>query len=71
MPMAAQVGRVGGHDDEMPRAGPDVLEAAGAEVGLAGLKRMDEADFLRPVQRGIKAQSRIPAITAKATTTMT
>ncbi len=71
MPMAAQVGSVGGHDDEMPRARPDVLEAAGAEVGLAGLKRMDEADFLRRVQRGIKAHSRIPAITAKATTTMT
>jgi hypothetical protein len=69
--MAAQVGSVGGHDDEMPRTGTDVLEAAGAEVGLAGLEGMDEADFLRPVQRGINAQSRIPAITAKATTTMT
>jgi hypothetical protein len=71
MPVAAQVGRLGGHDDEMPRARPDVLEAAGAEVGLAGLKRVDEADLVRRVQRGIRAQSRIPAITAKATTTIT
>ena len=71
MPVATEVRGISRHDHKMPSARPDLLQAARADVGLVGLKGMDQANLDRPAQRGIKAQSRIPAITAKATSTMT
>jgi hypothetical protein len=71
MPVAPKIWGVGRHDHQMPGARPDFLQAAGTQVGLDGLKRMDQADLDGPVQRGISAQSRITAITANAMITMT
>jgi hypothetical protein len=69
--MAPEIRRVGRHDHEMAGAGHDLLQAARTQVGLVGLKRMDQTDLDGSVQRGIRAQSRITAITANATITMT
>lgn len=44
MPMTAEVRRVEGDDDEMARAGRDVLVAARADVALGGLVRLDASD---------------------------
>jgi hypothetical protein len=71
MPVTPEIGRVGRHDHEMAGARPDLLEAPRAQVGLLGLKGMDQADLQRPAQRGINAHSRITAITTKAAMTMT
>jgi hypothetical protein len=45
--------------------------AAGADVGLHRLERLDTADLDRPVQRGISAHSSSPATTASAVATIT
>src|SRR5207248_3886947 len=37
VPVAAKVRRLDGNNDQVAGAGPDVLAAAGAPVGLAGL----------------------------------
>jgi hypothetical protein len=43
--VAAEFGRGVRHDDDVARAGGDRLVAARAEIGLAGLVRLDPADF--------------------------
>jgi len=67
MPVAAQVGRVEGHDDEVPGAGRDVLVAARAEVGLLRLVRLDAPDLYL----GIRAHASRSATTTNAATTNT
>jgi hypothetical protein len=71
MPVAPQIRGVGRYDHKVPGARHDLLQASGTEVGLVGLKWMDQTDLDGPVQRGIRAQSKITAITANATITMT
>jgi hypothetical protein len=71
MPVAPEIGLVGGNDHEMPGPRPDFLHAARAQVGLVGLERVDQTDLDGSAQRGIKAQSRITAITTKAAITIT
>jgi hypothetical protein len=71
MPVAPEIGRIGGNDHEMPSPGPDLLHAAGAQVGLVGLERVDQTDLDGSAQRGINAHSRITAITRKAAITIT
>jgi len=41
VPVSPQVGSQFGDDHEVTNPGPDVLVAAGAEVGLDGLVRLD------------------------------
>jgi hypothetical protein len=71
VPVATEVRGVGRDHDEVPDPGPDVLMAAGADVGLHRLERLDTADLDRPVQRGISAHSSSPATTASAVATIT
>jgi hypothetical protein len=65
-----EIGRIGGNDHEVSSAGHDLLHAAGAYVGLVGLERVHQTDLDGSAQRGINAQSRITAITTKATITI-
>lgn len=55
----------------MPGAGPDLLEASGTEVGLAGLERVNLPDLHGTGQRGINAHNRKAAITTNAAATIT
>jgi hypothetical protein len=72
MPVTTEVRGIHGHHDQMTCAGPDLLLTARAEVGLAGLERVDQkTDVDLVVQRGISAHSRITAMTARAAATMT
>jgi hypothetical protein len=66
MPVTPEIRRVGRHHHEMPGPWCDLLKASRTEVGFVSLKRMDQADLDGPVQRGIRAHSRITAITTKA-----
>jgi hypothetical protein len=43
--VAAVLGDLQGHDDEVGEADGDLLIAARAQVGLARLERVDERDF--------------------------
>lgn len=65
--MPAEVWLGEGNDDEMAGPGRDLLVAAGAEVGLAGLVRLDPPDLYL----GISAHRRSTATTANAATTST
>jgi len=67
--MAAQVGRVGGHHDEMTGSGLDPLVAAWAEVALDRLVGLDPPDL--DVYLGIRAHRRSAAVTASAAATST
>lgn len=70
--MAPELGLVDGHDHEVAHPLGDLLVAAGAEVGLAGLERVDPPDLDLPlVYLGIRAHSRRPIVTAKAAATST
>ncbi len=71
MPVAPEVRSFGRDHHEVPHPGPDVLMAAGADVGLQRLERLDTTDLDRPVQRGISAHSSKPATTANAVATIT
>jgi hypothetical protein len=71
VPVPAEVGGIQRHHHHMTDAGTYLLQAAGAQVGLARLEGVNEPDLERPAQRGIRAHSRMTAITAKATATMT
>jgi hypothetical protein len=70
VPVTPEVHRVERNDDQVPDAGRDLLLAAGAEVGLGGLKGLDPSD-LDLVQRGIIAHSRTSATTTNAAATST
>ena len=67
MPVPAQVGIVEGHHHDVADPEPDLVVAAGAEVGLGGLVRMD-APYL---YRGISAHRISASATAKAASTYT
>jgi hypothetical protein len=69
--MTAQVGFVKGHHDEMADADGDVLIAAGAQVRLGRLVRVDPADLDVLAQRGISAHNKQTATTRKAAATYT
>jgi hypothetical protein len=71
VPVAAEIWRIERHHDHMAGAGPDLLQAAGAEVGLSGLEGVNEPHLEGPAHRGIRAHSRMTAMTAKAAATMT
>jgi hypothetical protein len=71
MPVAAQIWGGSRHDHKMPGLRGDLVQAPRTQVGLFGLKGMDQTDLDGPVQRGIRAQSSNIAITTNATTTMT
>jgi hypothetical protein len=71
VPVTAEIRGVGRYHHEMAGAGCDLLKATRTDVGLVGLERVDQADLDRPVQRGIRAHSRITAITTKAATKIT
>lgn len=45
MPVPAQIRLEARHDHHMAEARPDLLLAAGAQIGLPGLKRLDPADL--------------------------
>ncbi len=66
MPVAAEVGRVHGDDDQVADPDADLLVAARAAVGLAGLVRLDPAELYL----GIAAHSSATAITARAASTI-
>jgi hypothetical protein len=42
VPVAPQVGRLAGHNHHVTGPGSDLLLAAGTEVGLGGLERLQE-----------------------------
>lgn len=70
VPVAAEVSGADGNDHEMPEAGLDLLVAAGAQVRLDGLERLDGADLdrvptVRPY-RGIRTHNSRAATTMKA-----
>jgi hypothetical protein len=65
MPVASEVGRVGGHHDEMAGAGLDPLVAPWAQVALYRLIGLDPTDG----HLGIKAHARTTVITTKAAAT--
>ena len=70
--MAPEVRLVDGYHHEVAHPLGDLLVAARAEVGLAGLERVDPPDLdLRLVYLGIRAHSTRPIVTAKAATTKT
>jgi hypothetical protein len=71
VPVAAQIGCIGGNHHEMTGPRQDVLKAPGTEVRLVRLERMDLADLDGSAQRGINAHSRMAAITANAATRST
>jgi len=70
VPVAAEIHRIERDDDEVPDARGDLLLAAGAEVGLGGLERLD-APNLDLVQRGMIAHNRMSATTTNAAATST
>ena len=69
--MAPEVGRVGGHDDQVSGSRMDFLLTPGAEVGLEGPIRMDPPHLDRADYRGISAHTSSPTTIATATRTMT
>src|SRR5690606_54730 len=72
VPVAAQVGRVDGHGHHVPGARGDVAVAAGAEVRLGGLVRLDEAGLDCVVGPEVAVVHRQPrnAQATRATATM-
>jgi hypothetical protein len=68
--VAAQIRRVDRNHHHVSGAGTDLLEAARADVGLAGPVRVNLAD-LDLTQRGMRAQSRMAAMTTNAAATIT
>jgi hypothetical protein len=70
VPVAAEVHGVDGDDHHMAHAWGDLLLAAGAQIGLGGLERLDPPD-LDLVQRGMVAHSTASATTTNATATST
>jgi hypothetical protein len=73
VPVTSQVGGLEGDDDEVTEPDGDVLVAAGAQVGLAGLEGLDPPDLDRFVvgQRIPAAHNTRSATTAKAAATST
>jgi hypothetical protein len=71
VPVAAEVGGVEGHHHHVADAHADLLVAARAEIGLAGLVGLDRPDLDLVVQRGIDAHSNSTATTRKAAATKT
>ena len=69
VPVAAEVRGLEGHDDQVARARFDPLVAAGAEVALHRLERLDAPDlYLGPSPAAHKRRS---ATTTKAAATNT
>jgi hypothetical protein len=68
VPVPAQVGRLVGDDHQMADADIDLLVAAGAEVALRRLERMNHPDLDVVAYRGIRAHNNSAAVTANAAT---
>ena len=68
MPVPAQVGGVVGDDDEVADAGLDDLVAAGTQVALGGLVRLDPPD-VDLVYLGNAAHNTRRAMTARPAAT--
>lgn len=68
--MAPEIGRLGGHHDQVARSREDLLLTAWAEVGLEGPIGMDPTHLDRADYRGIRAHTSSPATIATATRTM-
>jgi hypothetical protein len=69
--MAPEVGRVGGHHDQVARSRKDLLLTPGTEVGLEGPIGMDPTHLDRAGYRGISAHISSPTTITSATRTMT
>jgi hypothetical protein len=68
VPVPTVLGHVERNDDEVADADGNVLQATGAQVGLARLERMDERD-LEVVVLVVAAQPSAAHSTSNATTT--
>jgi hypothetical protein len=71
VPVAAQVGLLERDGHQMADALVDLLVAAGAEVALGRLVRMDPADLELVLYRGIRAHRRSRATIRNAAATYT
>jgi hypothetical protein len=67
VPVPSEIGSVERDDDHVPEARDDVLVAAGTQVGLGRLERVDPPDLYL----GISAHTRRASVMAKAAATST
>ena len=68
VPVPAEVGRVVGNHHHVADTDVDLLVAAGAQVALRRLERMDHPNLDVVAYRGIRAHKSSAAVTANAAT---